>query len=115
MLGCGGHLSSLRRTMAGAHTLARCVSLDDIRDNPDAIPWVGPWEALEGLPAHRVSRAEAADLRNGKKLPAADAPWDDGVLVRVGTGDDELVAVAHPETREGVRIWKTDRVRPVGP
>ena len=112
-LGCGGHLAALRRTAAGAHTLDRCVSLDQLRDDVDAAPWLSPWDALAGLPAVRMGFDDVTHVRNGIKLPADDAPFDEGALVRFGDEDDRLVAVAHIEVREGRRIWKTDRVRPV--
>jgi len=114
-LGCGGHLSALRRTAAGAHGLDACISLDALREDVDSAPWLRPWDALAALPAITLTVDDVVHVRNGRKLPADDAPFEDGALVRFGSPDEELVAIAHIEVRDGVRIWKTDRVRPAAP
>ncbi len=45
-LGCGAHLSSLRRTQAGVFTLAEAHTLDELQ------PLTGNSEALEALCVH---------------------------------------------------------------
>lgn len=96
-LGCGAHLSSLRRTRAGAFTLVDAHTLEELE------PMSGNIEALEGLCIHprgllpempAVSADEQAlgRLRNGAQ---ANLPEFSGAqMVKVFAGPRELVGVA---------------------
>lgn len=96
-LGCGAHLSSLRRTQAGPFTLADAHSLDELQ------PLAGNIEALEAmsvhpralLPAMPCVTADAQTLgrlRNGMQanLPEFSA----ASLVKVFASQRDLFAIA---------------------
>jgi tRNA pseudouridine55 synthase len=96
-LGCGAHLSSLRRTRAGVFTLDEAHTLEELE------PMAGDAAALEALCVHprsllpempAVTGDEAAlgRLRNGAQanLPEFSA----APLVKVFAGQRELVGIA---------------------
>ena len=78
MLGCHGHIVSLRRTRVGPFAAARGAALDALREDPAALAAaLLPVEAgLTELPRLAVDRNGAATLRRGQKLllRGADAP-----------------------------------------
>jgi tRNA pseudouridine55 synthase len=71
-LGCGAHLTALRRTQSGPFTLAHAVPLAAI--TPGSKPaLVSPAEALKDLPEFRLTAAEAARARHGGLVEVAPA------------------------------------------
>lgn len=97
-LGCGAHLSSLRRTQAGPFTLAQSCLLDQLA------PLAGNREALEAQCVHprhmlpempSVSGDEIAlgRLRNGAQANLAE--FSGAPRVKVFSGQRDLVAIAH--------------------
>jgi tRNA pseudouridine55 synthase len=96
-LGCGAHLSSLRRTRAGVFTLADAHTLEEL------LPLAGNVEELEAICLHprsllpempSVTGDEAAlgRLRNGAQ---ANLPEFSGApLVKVFAGQTELAGIA---------------------
>ena len=96
-LGCGAHLSSLRRTHAGAFTLVVAHTLEEL------YPLAGNAEALEALclhprtllpemPSVTGDAAALGRLRNGAQ---ANLPEFSGApLVKVFAGQTELVGIA---------------------
>ena len=96
-LGCGAHLSSLRRTRAGAFTLAQAYVLEDL------MPLTGDCNALESLCAHprtllpempSVTADEVALSRIRHGAQANLAEFTQARLVKVFAGPRDLVAVA---------------------
>jgi tRNA pseudouridine55 synthase len=96
-LGCGAHLSSLRRTQAGVFTLAEAHTLDELQ------PLTGNSEALEALCVHprsllpempSVTADEQAlgRLRNGAQANLPE--FSRAPLVKVFDGQRELVGIA---------------------
>jgi len=96
-LGCGAHLSSLRRTQAGVFTLAEAHTLDELQ------PLAGNVEALEALCVHprsllpempSVTGDELAlgRLRNGAQANLPE--FSSASLVKVFAGQRELVGIA---------------------
>ncbi|SES69936.1 tRNA pseudouridine(55) synthase TruB [Oceanicella actignis] len=85
VLGCGGHVTQLRRIWAGPFELADAVSieaLEAMRDDPDAAARLLPVEAgLSGLEEIPVTAEGAGRLRAGQPAPAlrADAEYGDAV------------------------------------
>ena len=73
-LGCGGHLSSLRRTASGDFTLEDAVSLDAVENEPArAAERLLPIDAaVRSLPAVSVTAEAAGRARHGVKLTPAD-------------------------------------------
>ena len=96
-LGCGAHLSSLRRTQAGAFTLNDAHTLDEL------FPLAGNLEALESLCLHprnllpempSVTGDEHAlgRLRNGAQANLPE--FSQAQLVKVFASQRELVGIA---------------------
>jgi tRNA pseudouridine55 synthase len=96
-LGCGAHLSRLRRTQAGVFTLAEAHTLDKLE------PLAGNLEALEALCIHPRSLlpempSVAGDeqtlgrLRNGAQANLPE--FSQAPLVKVFAGQRELVGIA---------------------
>jgi tRNA pseudouridine55 synthase len=96
VLGCGAHLSALRRTQSGPFTLAQAVSLADVEARGTAMAdrLVPMSEALADLPSLVVTLAEAARVRHGGvvEVPAALQG-----LHRVLGPHQELLALAEAE------------------
>ncbi|MGD2122616.1 MAG: tRNA pseudouridine(55) synthase TruB [Gemmatimonadota bacterium] len=102
-LGVGGHLSALRRTSIGPHSVSSALPLDALAE-PEAI-WkelTPPGAVLGHFPIFEVGPEEAARIRHGQflPLPSEVAPAEGPVRVLL---KGELVAVA---TRQG------DQLRP---
>lgn len=77
-LGCGGHLSALRRTSIGPFRVQDAVdpaTFDDLAAAAcrpkDVVPgWLEPERALAWLPAVHVSPEEAEHIRQGRRIEA---------------------------------------------
>lgn len=113
-LGCGAHLSALRRLQSGRFGLDRAVSPDELaswaregRRDAIASHLVPLAEALAGMPAVRLDAALEARARRGERLAAADvlasgaSSLADGGRLRLLGADGSLVAVAE---RRGERV-----------
>jgi tRNA pseudouridine55 synthase len=102
-LGCGGHLTALRRTASGEWTLDRAITLEACERDPDAararvvpmsclLAWMaGVQLTMEGVT--RVSHGRSirpVDVASGGAAPAADD------FIRVLGPDGALLAVAQP-------------------
>jgi tRNA pseudouridine55 synthase len=95
-LGCGAHLSSLRRTQAGVFTLAEAHTLDELQ------PLAGNVEALEALCVHPRSllpempsvtgdALALGRLRNGAQANLPE--FSSATLVKVFAGQNELLGI----------------------
>lgn len=88
-LGCGAHLTMLRRTGVGALTLEHAVTLDALSDAAEAArdAWLQPVDALlSTFPLVRLDDASAKRFLHGQRLPlSALDPIDaaEGARVRV--------------------------------
>ena len=96
-LGCGAHLSSLRRTQAGVFTLADAHSLEDLE------PLTGNSPALEGFCLHprsiltEMPSVTGDDMTLGRLRNGAQAnlpEFSEAHLVKVFAGQRELVGIA---------------------
>jgi len=71
-LGCGAHLSALRRTAVGDFTLAQAVSLEAFEaaiEDGSWTAWLRPIDtALAGIPAITLSEEDSARARHGLAL-----------------------------------------------
>lgn len=96
-LGCGAHLSSLRRTQAGVFTLTGAHTLEELQ------PLAGNIEALEALSIHPRSllpempsvtgdAMALGRLRNGAQANLPE--FSHAPLVKVFSGQRELVGIA---------------------
>ncbi len=76
-LGCGAHLTALRRTGVGPLTLAAAVALDQLAASEEGAlaAFLLPLDALlQGLPAVRLEAAEALRFLHGNPVPRELAP-----------------------------------------
>jgi len=90
-LGCGGHLSSLRRTQAGAFTLEQAWTLEQLAADFDRA-LLHPRSILLEMPCVSADTAALGKLRNGNQANLAE--FSGAEVVKVFAGQRELVAVA---------------------
>lgn len=82
LLGCGGHMSFLLRTRAGAFDIARASTLEEIAQT-GAAPLLKPLDApLQHLSAVRLDRTHTHAVKNGNPVPAPEG-LNPGTVVRV--------------------------------
>jgi tRNA pseudouridine55 synthase len=97
ILGCGAHLSSLRRTQAGVFTLAEAHSLGELQSlagNADALEalCVHPRSFLPEMPSVTGDALALGRLRNGAQANLPE--FSNAPLVKVFAGQHELVGIA---------------------
>jgi tRNA pseudouridine55 synthase len=94
-LGCGAHLSSLRRTASGRFRVDQASTLEALQES-NALERLLPLPALiEGLPRAELGVAEEARLRQGQALKISGlrpglcaVVRPDGAVIGLGTADD---------------------------
>ena len=96
-LGCGAHLSSLRRTQAGVFTLDQAWTLDQLEQLKATEPsldsaMLHPRAMLPEMPAVTADTIALGRLRNGAQANLAE--FSAASQVRVFAGQRELVAIA---------------------
>ena len=96
-LGCGAHLNRLRRTAAGAFTLAQAHTLEELEalaGNVAALDslCVHPRNLLPEMPAVTADAHSLARLRNGTQANLPE--FSQAPLVKVFAGQRELAGIA---------------------
>jgi tRNA pseudouridine55 synthase len=96
MAGCGAHLATLRRTQAGAFTLAHALTLDELKpisgrsgEIEGRLPH--PRTLLPEMPSVTVDEQTAGRLRNGMQVNLPD--FSNAPLVKVFTNQFDLLAI----------------------
>ena len=125
-LGCGAHLSALRRTRVGSFDLSSAITIDDLADEPQKAQELAlsMGDALVSLPSIEIPADIGAMIKNGYQLTVADLRTldlpdfkeDDALMLRTLKGD--LIAVARSlyaseslgATRREKQALKTERV-----
>jgi tRNA pseudouridine55 synthase len=97
LAGCGAHLASLRRTQAGAFTLAQAIGLDELKalaGEPGEIERrvPHPRTLLPEMPSVTVDEQVAGRLRNGMQVNLPE--YSEAALVKVFTSPVELLGIA---------------------
>jgi tRNA pseudouridine55 synthase len=95
LAGCGAHLSSLRRTQAGAFSLDRSITIDQLKTlTPPEIEHLlpHPRTQLPARPAGTVADQLAGRLRNGMQVNLPD--FSPAPLVKVFTTPTDLLGIA---------------------
>ena len=97
MLGCGAHLSSLRRTRAGVFTLSDSHTLDELQPLSGDLAvlkaqCVHPRELLPEMPAVTADMHTLGRMRNGAQANLPE--FSSAPLVKVFAGQRELAAIA---------------------
>ncbi|GLW62732.1 tRNA pseudouridine synthase B [Actinomadura rubrobrunea] len=83
-LGCGGHLTALRRTRVGPYDLAMARTLDRLAEKLEILPMAEAVAAA--FPRREVTADEARKVVHGGRLPAAGlGPGPVGVFASDGT------------------------------
>ncbi len=100
MLGCGAHLTALRRTVSAGFAIGQSVSLEELgQQGPEAARarLLSEAQALSFLPALAVEADQARKVRSGQRLVAAELPGlaalPEGARVRLMGPESELLAV----------------------
>lgn len=81
-LGCGAHLTALRRTRSGCFGEADAISLQDYQEHPESLPLRSLLESLAEFTALNLDEAASARLRNG--IPPSISEISDGALPEEG-------------------------------
>lgn len=98
-LGCGAHVSALRRTGVGGFDSRRMVSLESLRELAEGgtggldAQLVSMEEALAGWPDVRLAPEVAFFLRRGQAVFVPHAPAHG--LVRIYTREDRFLGIGH--------------------
>jgi len=88
-LGCGAHLTSLRRTAVGSFDLEKAQALSDIEKKTAAIG--SPADAVGHLPRFLVENEEVRKkIRHGQPIPAVH--FDESVVAMIA--GQQLIAIA---------------------
>jgi tRNA pseudouridine55 synthase len=94
MAGCGAHLSSLRRTRAGAFALTQAITIDQLKQStpPDLEALLPhPRTLLPEMPAVTVDDQMSGRIRNGMQVNLPD--FSQAPLVKVFTSPTDLLAI----------------------
>lgn len=117
-LGCGAHVSELRRTRVGPFEADSAVPVERLRD----LIRDGGWEdylrptdiGLMHLPALTVEIEDEKDLRHGQPIAGTDshlsppADLSDGLLVRGYAEDGSLIGILSYDAT--ARLWRPRKV-----
>ena len=95
MVGCGAHLSSLRRTQAGPFTLDHSITLEALKSLTPAeiearLPH--PRTILPELPSVAVDEQTAGRIRNGMQVNVPE--FSSAPLIKIFEGPRDLLAIA---------------------
>ena len=94
LAGCGAHLSTLRRTRAGAFTLDQAISVEDLKGLATAeiearLPH--PRSLLPEMPSITVDDQTAGKIRNGMQVNLPD--FSTASLVKIFTTPVDMLAI----------------------
>ncbi len=111
-LGCGAHLSGLRRTSSGPFLLDQAASVEDLEaaaGRGDCESWLIAPERALGLPVVALRVDQARRITHGGDIPVAEAsgPFESGTPPRPG---DRLAALAPSGTLLAVMELRPDRL-----
>lgn len=109
-IGCGAHVTALRRTYVSPFVGAPMTSLDELEAAADPTSFLLPLDAgLDHLPAAKLSVQGYASFQNGQ---AGVGEWVDGgsssaELVRIYAPGDKFIGLGTPN---GADLWQPKRV-----
>jgi tRNA pseudouridine55 synthase len=113
-LGCGAHLSTLRRTRSGAFDVRDCVSMAEFERDPAGVAAtriVTPWDALGDLPTLEIDEFSRQWLVQGKRPHWFGEPLTGEM--RVADANGELLGIVTDFVDEtGQRRLISERIRP---
>jgi len=103
-LGCGGHLTYLRRTRVGPFAIADALSLDAFAERAAAAVTPLSEAVATAFPVRQVDETQAVAVAHGRRLPAAGLPGAYGVL-----GPDGAALALAEDCEEGGRNGRESR------
>ncbi|OHV50072.1 tRNA pseudouridine(55) synthase TruB [Pseudofrankia sp. BMG5.36] len=83
-LGCGGHLTALRRTSVGPFAVTEALDMDAFAERAAAAVRPLADAVATAFPSRRVDDAQAAAVAHGRRLPAAGISGPYGVFAADG-------------------------------
>ena len=95
LAGCGAHLSALRRTRAGAFTLAQAIPLAELKAMTPPqleVRLPHPRTLLPEMPSVMVDEQTAGRIRNGMQVNVPE--FSQAPLVKIFTGPRDLFAIS---------------------
>jgi tRNA pseudouridine55 synthase len=102
LLGCGAHLSALRRVQVGSVTTANMVTLEELQAHPEPLSLLAPVDTLLSTFAQvELTPALAARFLNGQRLALGQEPVS---LPAVEPGGQARVRVYHDGKLLGTAI-----------
>lgn len=90
-LGCGGHLSALRRLAVGDFDIETAVPLNDLTPENMNDHLLPPDTAVRHLPRLNLSETAAADILQGKRIPKTSGSSTE--LVRAYGADGQFLGI----------------------
>ena len=105
-LGCGGHLSELRRLSVGDFGIETAVPLDDLTQDNIADYLLPPDTAVRHLPRLDLPETAAADILQGKPIPQTGESLAE--LLRAYGPDGEFLGVVAAEDEQ----WRARKMFP---
>jgi tRNA U55 pseudouridine synthase TruB len=97
LLGCGAHLTQLRRTQAGSFDLDMAVTLDELESGGADLRVIDPAEAVAHLLQVRTPSALASAVGDGKRLEwrlLSDQEEPEGAFALLTPSGESLLAIA---------------------
>jgi tRNA pseudouridine55 synthase len=115
-IGCGAHLTQLRRIQSGLFSIHKSLSWEGLKglsaESSDLKPWLIPLEeALPSLPEVIGDRALVQKVRLGQEMLVRDlslqrlADFDRGKWVKITAPGEGLVAILRSEVRQSDIPW----------
>ncbi len=105
-LGCGGHLSMLRRTASSGFGLDKAVRLSELEDGmhpiQDRVPLISPAAALPDMEALVADEAALSKIGNGVRLTPEDLP---APVCRAAATDDNDEGQHYKIIDSRDRLW----------
>jgi tRNA pseudouridine55 synthase len=96
-LGCGGHLTALRRTASCGYDITQSVDLEQLKILADTNAWqtrmISPVEALPDMPAIQVDDPLGDKIKYGQPLGPPDGIRIETENVKMIDADDNLLAI----------------------
>ena len=113
VLGCGGIMTSLRRTMAAGFEISECVTFEDLQRTQDFSKYVLPIEKVfDVLPKIMLSEKQTEMYKNGRRLDTDRIKFDGGNVRYAVFSFDEFLGTATVDlTAKELKIEKNFYLR----
>jgi len=109
-IGCGAHVTSLRRTHVAPFYGADMVSLDELENDPDPTRFLLPLDSgLDHIPAAKLSFDGVAAFNTGQpgEGEQVSSGAEESELVRIYDPEDQFIGLGIPN---GKGLWRPKRV-----